>query len=1173
MDENSYTFSAAIQQFERKKQVKICGLHGGASALFLAQTVKHFQRTLCCIIPDDEELEPIAQDIALFTDTDVLCYPSFEIPPYTPLSPDPNTVAQRLSTLYRLLNNSDPIIILTSCEALLRRIIPKITLSNHCELIMRGEESDREQLINSLINSGYQMCSMVQQIGDFSVRGSIIDIFPPSADGLFARPFRLDFFGDTVESIRVFDPISQRSMEEKEDAVILPGSDILFPKDQISWKQCHEDYAGSQDINKQATERIIEQLQEHIRFAGIEFFLPLVYPQAASPQTLFDYLAHDSITVLYDPIAVEQRIKIVRDRISINYVDAMKDGAPLSPDSLFIQSDELESILKKFDSIELSMLPDPEREERCINIMTGAHSLIKQEIDIFGKKRGFLAPLAEKLSTWITENETVIISCRSKRQAMHFSEMLSHYGLLTEITTHPLDLDCLVSSGKIKLTLHPLSAGFDLIKERIHFLSTSELFGDRRLRSIRQKTSKGEDELPLGIEELSIGDIVVHRDHGIGVFSGLVNMLAAGMRGDFLVLEYQDNDKLYVPVDRLHLVNRYQGLTDQKPKIDRLGSEQWKNAKKKVTDAVWKIANELINIYAKRAIRKGIRFSPPGELFAELEQSFPFEETKGQIQAINEVLDDLTSDNPTDRLICGDVGYGKTEVAVRAAFKVIEDGYQVAVLVPTTVLAEQHAATFRDRYSALPVKVACINRFRTNKQQKELVRELAEGKIDLIVGTHRLLSKDIVFAKLGLLIIDEEHRFGVTHKEKIKKIKAEVDVIAMTATPIPRTLQMSLLGIRDLSVITTPPRHRRSVKTFLARYDNLVIREAIIREINRGGQLFFVHNRVHSIYNLAEKISTLVPQARIGVAHGQMPGRELENIMIKFINHDIDVLISTTIIESGLDIANANTIIINRADQLGLADIYQLRGRVGRSSKQSFSYLLVPALDLLTKDAKHRLRALMDCNELGGGFKLAMNDLQIRGGGNLLGVSQSGHIAAVGYDLYLELLQSTVEELKKNNSHDSSKLTAIDPEIRLKISAFLPDDYIKDPSQRYHFYRRLSLAGNSSPEHLEELYNELIDRYGSMPREANTLFRLIGLKYSLRKLGIEKLEQSPSSLVFTFTEESPVEPQMILKLINEKQKKKGEQIRFTPDHRLIIPIKENLDLFSSINTILNNLQP
>jgi len=741
----------------------------------------------------------------------------------------------------------------------------------------------------------------------------------------------------------------------------------------------------------------------------------------------------------------------------------------------------------------------------------------------------------------------------------------------------PFEPSALLDPDSIHCIAHPLSKGFDLPAEHLHFLSASELFGDKRLQSGRRGKRVREHGEPVQIDQLSQGDFVVHRDHGVGLFQGLINMEFSGQRGDFMAIAYRDDDKLYVPVDRLHWVSRYQGLTDQDPKLDSLGSQRWQTTKKKVTEAVWKIAQELLEIYAQRALRQGHRFSPPGDLYRQLEESFPYDETSGQAKAIDDVIDDLTHEQPMDRLICGDVGYGKTEVAARAAFKAIEDGFQVAILVPTTVLAEQHAATFRERFASFPVEIACLNRFRTSRQQKEIVANLAAGKIDLVVGTHRLLSKDIQFKQLGLLVVDEEHRFGVAHKEKIKKIKATVDVLTLTATPIPRTLQMSLLGIRDLSVISTPPQQRRSVKTFLAKHDQLVIREAIMREMERGGQLFFVHNRVQSIHRVADTLAALAPQARIGVAHGQMPGPQLEEVMVRFINHEIDVLVCTTIIESGLDIPNANTIVINRADHLGLADIYQLRGRVGRSSRQAYAYLLVASLDHLTADAQQRLRALMDCSELGGGFKLAMNDLQIRGGGNLLGVSQSGHIAAVGYDLYLELLQSTVADLKRKAlAGEATTTTAdnLDPEIKLKVAAYLPDNYIQDTSQRYQAYRRLSIAGTGTAEELDDLTEELIDRYGPLPQEAQTLVAIIALKQQLRTLGISKLEQGPDALIVSFIPNPPVDQQRIIGLMQQKpeRRKPGKAIRMTPDQRLIVPLSLQEDLFARIRHLLDALR-
>jgi transcription-repair coupling factor (superfamily II helicase) len=723
----------------------------------------------------------------------------------------------------------------------------------------------------------------------------------------------------------------------------------------------------------------------------------------------------------------------------------------------------------------------------------------------------------------------------------------------------------------ILLFNQPISEGFDLVLEtglELHVLSENELFGERRLGPRKKRKPSGENLLRF--DELEQGDIVVHREHGLGIYQGLVTLTLKDITNDFLEIHYQGEDKLYVPVDRVNSVSKYKGISDKKPKLDKLGTKTWQHTKKKIKESVWQVAQDLLKLYAKRELQKGLAFSQPGELFHELEESFSFDETSGQQKAISEVLDDLTSEQIMDRLICGDVGYGKTEVAVRAAFKAIEDGFQVAMLVPTTVLAEQHAKTFQERFAGFPVLVESINRFRTQSEQKKIIANLKAGKLDMIIGTHRLLSKDVHFNRLGLLIVDEEHRFGVSHKEKIKRFKAEVNVLTLSATPIPRTLQLSLLGIRDLSVINTPPEQRRPIKTFVARYDELVIREAITRELQRGGQTFLVHNRVQSIAEMARRVEKLTPQARIAVAHGQMPAKQLEEIMVRFVNKAIDVLVCTTIIESGLDISSANTIIITRADRLGLAEIHQLRGRVGRSSEQSYAYLLVPSLDGLAKEAKERLRALLDHSELGGGFKLAMSDLQIRGGGNILGVSQSGHIAAVGYDLYLELLQNTVSDLK-HQAAQKEVVETVEPEINLQISAYIPEQYIVDTPQRYIAYRKI--AGVDDDVQLADLREELQDRYGPLPGETQNLFDIMSLKIRMKNILITKLEQGKDVLIFSFHGKTPVGPQKILALL-EKAKNK---IRFSPDARLMVPLASQVShspqaILHAANEIINSLQ-
>ena len=1159
----------------------VTGMAGGSAALFLARAAEKLKKTVCCIVPSDEQMEIMARDISLFTDVPIITYPSFEIPPYATLSPDPATSGIRLATLYRLKSNLEAVIVITSIEAVQRRVLPGQVLEDRAELIISGEEVDREDLLNSLCSLGYELTDMVRQNGDISVRGGIIDVFAP-ATGEFSSPFplRLDFFGDTLESIRSFDLITQRSLNEVDEAILLPATNLLFPpknKDDM-WLKFLEQEIGRYGWSEDEKSHLLNQFRTGLKPAGGEFLLPLFYNHKYRLQTFFDYLPGNSLLVSVDPPACKQQTALLGERIFANYNEALELKTPvLPPDMLFITPAEQEKYFSRHCLISLCRLPDPDGRVKQVETACGDHGLIAQEIELQRQKRGLLAPLIDRLIKWLERKDTTLIACKSKRQMEHIEELFTNYNLTVEPVSCPIE-PARLRPGVIYQAVHPLSRGFDLKSEKIHILSANELFGEKRLLNSARKQKKRHGK-PVQIETLSTGDIVVHRDHGLGVFCGLTNMEFAGRHTDFMEIEYQGGDKLFVPVDRLHWVSRYQGLSDQQPRLDKLGSNRWQTTRKKVTDAVWKTAHELLEIYARREMRKGYQFSLPGTIYQQLEESFPYEETPDQAGAIDDVIADMTSTQPMDRLVCGDVGYGKTEVAARGAFKAIEDGFQVAILVPTTVLAEQHATSFRDRFKGFAVEVACLNRFRSHGEQRKIIAGLGDGSIDLVIGTHALLSKKISFAKLGLLVVDEEHRFGVTHKEKIKKLKSEVDVLSMTATPIPRTLQMSLLGIRDLSIISTPPQQRRAVKTFLARYESLVIREAVLKEMQRGGQVFLVHNRVKSLRRVAEELAELVPQARIGIGHGQMPASQIEEVMVKFINHEIDVLVCTTIIESGLDISNANTIIINRADQLGLADIYQLRGRVGRSSRQSFAYLLVPSLDKLSKSGQKRLRALMDASELGSGFKLAMNDLQIRGGGNLLGVSQSGHIAAVGYDLYLDLLQATVEDLKQRRDKGIS-LEIIDPEVNLKISAYIPDKYIPDTSQRYHFYRRLSAAGSKEPAILTDLVDEMEDRYGSLPEETRNLCRLIELKYPLRELGIIKLEQGPDSFIFTFVKQTPVRPEQIISFMERKNKRAKKEkrntkklVRITPDQRLIVPLlDEKESCFSMISDMLAELR-
>jgi transcription-repair coupling factor (superfamily II helicase) len=1137
----------------KRKPIDVSGLRGSSGTFIAAQAASTTGCSILFVTPSERLAELAAQDLRLFTDLPVIHYPGFDIPPYTPLSPDQVTVAERLAVLYRIFTTEGPLIMVASCESLLRRVIPKSRLNQAAELVINHEEIDQHALIRSLTANGYESLSMVQSVGDFSVRGGIVDIFAPGYD----IPLRLDFFGDTVESLRTFDPVSQRSLADLDEAVILPASNILFPSTGSDESEVLQDRFRSLAENfnwaDDAVSMILEKINSGHRFPGVEFFLPLFYGESQECPCPTNYLPDNTSVFISDPTAIKGSIQLTWERIHSNYNEAIATNTPaLLPETLFVKEKTLFEELESYSLVNLTDFSDSMVDPHPVNFTTSNHLLLKQEIDLQRKKQGLLIPLADRIREWQSADGRIIMACRSQRHARHLAELLGHHHIFCRVQKAPLKLTSL-ADGQDKQTIlivdQPLSAGFDIQTTpgiKLHFLSESELFGEKRLGP-KRKTKPAQEEI-VRFDELQAGDIVVHSQHGLGVYDGLATMTLQQITNDFLKINYRENDKLYVPVDRINSVSKYQGISDKRPKLDKLGGKSWFNTKRKVKEAVWEVAQDLLQVYAKRELQIGRSFSMPSSLFHELEESFPFDETTGQQKAIEEVLDDLTSERTMDRLVCGDVGYGKTEVAIRAAFKVIEDGYQVAMLVPTTVLAEQHAETFLDRLSGFPVLIECINRFRSQSEQKRILKQLKKGDLDILIGTHRLLSRDVEFKKLGLLIVDEEHRFGVSHKEKIKRLRAEVNILTLTATPIPRTMQMSLLGIRDLSVINTPPEHRRPIKTFVARYDDLVIKEAITRELHRGGQTFLVHNRVRTIQDMARKVQKLAPLAKVAVAHGQMPGKNLEEIMVRFINKDVDVLVCTTIIESGLDISNANTIIITRADLLGLAEIYQLRGRVGRSSEQSYAYLLVPSLDGLAKDAKERLRALLDYSDLGGGFKLAMSDLQIRGGGNILGVSQSGHISAVGYDLYLELLQKTVTELKQKSAQ-VERVETIEPEINLKISAYIPESYIVDTGQRYIAYRKI--AGHTDDDQLLDFKEELQDRFGRLPDETDNLFEIMSLKNKLQKVLVTKLEQGKDRLIFSFHEETPIEPQKILALL-EKTK---DSIRFTPDARLMVPLQ------------------
>ena len=838
-----------------------------------------------------------------------------------------------------------------------------------------------------------------------------------------------------------------------------------------------------------------------------------------------------------DPPAIESASDAFAAEIHEGAERAAHREAPYpAPAELYLEAPQIEAALagrRRIDFAALQLYDLQESRQHC-RLNAEGNGDIRAALS---REDGGMAALAERLRRWRGEGWRTLLVCHQRGQAERLLDLLAPYGMTPVFD--PAGTSFAVASGEVRLVLGELSAGFRLPDERQAVITEEEIFGERvRRRGAGEARAKA---LLSSLAQLREGDYVVHADHGIALYRGLLHLKADQIEGDFLKLEYAGADNLYVPVDRIEKVQKYVGGEGHVPRLDRMGGGAWEKAKLKARAAVEELARDLLQLYAKREMHEGFAFSPPDRMFREFEATFPYEETVDQLGAINETLSDMQSSRPMDRVVCGDVGYGKTEVAIRAAFKAVLDGKQVAVLVPTTVLARQHGETFRERFKGYPVTVEMVSRFRSPAEQRQVLQRATEGKVDILIGTHRLLQRDVHFRNLGLVIVDEEQRFGVSHKERLKKLRAEVDMLTLTATPIPRTLHMSLMGLRGLSVIDTPPVDRLAVRTYVTRFDDELIREAIVRELRRGGQVFFVHNRVQSIGAMADFIRTLVPEAKVVVGHGQMGEKALEEVMVSFIEGQANVLVCSTIIENGLDIPRANTIIINRADCFGLAQLYQLRGRVGRAKQRAYAYLLIPGEGTLTRDARERLKVLQELTELGSGFRVASYDLELRGAGDLLGQRQAGQIAAIGFEMYAELLEETIQELK-----GQAKEERIDPEIRLGLSAFFPEKYLPDPNQRLVFYKRLAAADEEAA--LYAIADELRDRYGEIPPPAELLFEVMKLRVLMKRLKVEQAEYDGRQLVFAFHAETPVSPEQILKRLEDP----AGGYAFSPDYRLSI---------------------
>ncbi|HEY1016716.1 MAG TPA: transcription-repair coupling factor, partial [Herpetosiphonaceae bacterium] len=1068
-------------------------------------------------------------------DDAALLFPPTDALPYEHMSPDIGVVAQRLAVLQRLAEPGEPCVVVASAKALLQPTLTPDEWRHAACRLRAGDRGDPRALAAHWTGLGYRAAPTAEQPGELSQRGGIIDIFPPNSD----RPIRLDFFDDELESLRLYDPLTQRSERRIREAVIGPPHEIPY------WRSD----AALERIDRLALEALRPEVRdewaaarEHLelgsRFEGRAFYAPFFRtPAEAAEAALISHLPADTLVILSEEREIAQAALELEHQAGETRATQIEHGElPADFPAPLADWAGLRERLAPFALVDLSNqpvdehdeIPDPNRALPPFELLlwTPAPSYGGQMERLFDDLQGRL----------VGGERIVLVSPQAARLRELARER--HLALVGD-EDGPDEDDPPLASGALAIRHGALSGGWHAGPLRLTLLTDSEIFGWRPRRAVSTRTRKERSETDRAafLQSLKPGDYVVHIEHGIAQYEGLVRLQAGGAEREYLLLRYASGDKLYVPIDQVDRVSRYIGAGDLKPTLTRLGTSDWEKAKRKVRAAIEELAEELLELYAARQMVEGHAYGPDTTWQRELEDSFPFNETDDQLRALDEVKGDMENQRPMDRLICGDVGYGKTEVALRAAFKAVQDGYQVAVLVPTTILAQQHYETFSRRMQAFPITVEMLSRFRSATQQKAILEKLSRGEIDIIIGTHRILSNDVHYKQLGMVVVDEEQRFGVRHKERLKQLRQEVDVLTLTATPIPRTLHMALAGIRDLSVIDTPPDDRVPIKTYVQPYNELQVRDAIMREISRGGQIYFVHNRVQSIYNVANRLQQLVPEARIGVGHGQMAEKELEKVMLQFFESEFDVLVCTTIIESGLDVPSANTIIIDDAVNYGLAQLYQLRGRVGRSTQRGYAYLFYNPTRSMSEEATQRLEAIQEATELGAGFRIAMRDLEIRGAGNLLGPEQSGNIAAIGFDLYSRLLAQAVERLRdeglqkraanlKQQRHQRAQAVEalrraavisapaarsggrdderVLPEpvvsIDLPITAFLPEEYIEDDTLRLRVYQHIAEARTARD--LRELRRELVDRFGPPPPPAERLLDLLQIKMLALAAGV-----------------------------------------------------------------------
>ncbi|HHF3968812.1 TPA: transcription-repair coupling factor [Haemophilus influenzae] len=1084
----------------------------GADALAISEISEQNQNLTVVVTPDTRSAVRLSRVLSELSSQNVCLFPDWETLPYDTFSPHQEIISSRLSALFHLQNAKKGIFLLP-ISTLMQRLCPPQYLQHNVLLIKKGDRLVIDKMRLQLEAAGYRAVEQVLEHGEYAVRGALLDLFPMGS----AVPFRLDFFDDEIDSIRTFDVDTQRTLDEINSINLLPAHE--FPTDDKGIEFFRAQFRETFGEIRRDPEHIYQQISKGTLISGIEYWQPLFFAEMA---TLFDYLPEQTLFVDMEnnQMQGERFYQDAKQRYEQRKMDPMRPL--LSPEKLWLNVDEVNRRLKSYPRItfKAEKVRSSVRQKNLPVAALPEVTIQSQQKEPLGQLRQFIEHFKGNL--------LFSVETEGRRETL--------LDLLSPLKLKPKQIQSLeqIENEKFSLLVSSLEQGFIIEQSLpVAIIGEANLLGERvQQRSRDKRKTINPDTLVRNLAELKIGQPVVHLDHGVGRYGGLITLDTGGIKAEYLLLNYANESKLYVPVTSLHLISRYVGGSDESAPLHKLGNEAWAKSRQKAAEKIRDVAAELLDVYAQREAKKGFAFKYDREEFQQFSATFPFEETYDQEMAINAVISDMCQPKAMDRLVCGDVGFGKTEVAMRAAFLAVMNHKQVAVLVPTILLAQQHYENFKDRFANLPVNVEVLSRFKTAKEQKQILENLAEGKVDILIGTHKLIQSDVKFNDLGLLIIDEEHRFGVGQKEKIKQLRANIDILTLTATPIPRTLNMAMNGIRDLSIISTPPARRLSIKTFVRQNDDLVVREAILREILRGGQVYYLHNDVASIENTAEKLTALVPEARVIVGHGQMRERELERVMSDFYHQRYNVLVCSTIIETGIDVPTANTIIIERADHFGLAQLHQLRGRVGRSHHQAYAYLLTPPPKMMTKDAERRLDALENLDNLGAGFILATHDLEIRGAGELLGNEQSGQIESIGFSLYMELLDAAVKALKEGREPSLEELTQQQADIELRVPALLPDDYLGDVNMRLSFYKRIAAA--ESKAELDELKVELIDRFGLLPDATKNLLQITELRLLVEPLNVVRIDAGTQGGFIEFSAKAQVNPDKFIQLIQKE---------------------------------------